>query len=84
MGERPPDKKPEAIRALGDDPAWLVEFNRVVNSLKGFTSVKSSSAKQVHLSVLDDAEGSFVGEVAENVVLHYGKVYAPGLTLIVR
>ena len=58
--------------------------NRVVNSLKGFTSIRSSSAKQVHLSVLDDAEGSFAGEVAENVVLHYGKVYAPGLTLIVR
>ena len=58
--------------------------NRVVNSLAGFTSVTNSGTKVVHLSVLDDAEGSFAGEVAENVVLHYGKVYTPGLLLILR
>ena len=62
----------------------LAKRINVVNSLKGFSAITTAKTGIVHLSVLDDAEGSFAGEVPENVVLHYGKAYTPGLMLILR
>ena len=71
-----------------DDPFFQQEHeldangrNRVVNSLAGFTSVTNSGSRVAHLSVTDDAEGSFKGEVSENVVVHYGMAWAPGMLI---
>ena len=58
--------------------------NRVVNSLAGFTSVTNSGTRAAHLSVLDDADGSFAGDVSPDVTLHYGGIYTTGLEIIVR
>ncbi len=56
-----------------------------VRSLKGFSSVASSSARLVELWISDESErGTFTGSVAENVSLCYGERKTHGLRVIIR
>lgn len=56
-----------------------------VSSLKGISSITSSRAGGVELWVSNAAEqGSFTGDVAQNVTICYGERGTPGMVLIVR
>ena len=56
-----------------------------VTSLKGISSIMSSRAGGVELWVSNAAEqGSFTGDVAQNVTICYGERGTPGMVFIVR